>query len=307
MDFFKKHRTIKEVTPEFLLEKETTASKRVAESYCHHIEVFTRWMRSKGMLDIPMRKITSANVKDFFYYLGKDVGLDRSTCERYLLHVRQLFTYALKHKDIDMVPFDDIILPRKKKDKGAEMIQPSDLKLLLEEIKRVDKGLYLACCMEYYCFIRPGRELRLMKVGDIYLDQGLIKIRQENAKNGKEQMVTMPKQLIDICYEYEVDKANKTLYLFGKGRRFGVKPVSINTLRYNFNKVRDRLNLSKGYKLYSLKHTGASNLHRSGISMRELMDQLRHTQLETTQHYLKKHCGIVNDRIRDNFPNPLNT
>ena len=55
MDFFKKHRTIKEVTPEFLLEKETTASKRVAESYCHHIEVFTRWMRSKGMLDIPMR------------------------------------------------------------------------------------------------------------------------------------------------------------------------------------------------------------------------------------------------------------
>ena len=58
MDFFKKHRTIKEVTPEFLLEKETTASKRVAESYCHHIEVFTRWMRSKGMLDIPMRKIT---------------------------------------------------------------------------------------------------------------------------------------------------------------------------------------------------------------------------------------------------------
>jgi hypothetical protein len=31
----------------------------------------------------------------------------------------------------------------------------------------------------------------------------------------------------------------------------------------------------------------------------------RHTKLEATQHYLKTHCGTVNDRVRDNFPNPL--
>ena len=40
------------------------------------------------------------------------------------------------------------------------------------------------------------------------------------------------------------------------------------------------------------------------IPMRELMDQLRHTKLDATQHYLKKHCGIINTRIRNNFPDP---
>lgn len=60
-----------------------------------------------------------------------------------------------------------------------------------------------------------------------------------------------------------------------------------------------------GYKFYSFKHTGATNLHMSGISMRELMDQLRHTKLDATQHYLKKYCGIVNERIKNCFPSPI--
>ena len=48
-----------------------------------------------------------------------------------------------------------------------------------------------------------------------------------------------------------------------------------------------------------------TTVHKSGIPMRELMDQLRHTRLAATEHYLKKHCGIINERIRFNFPDPL--
>ena len=69
--------------------------------------------------------------------------------------------------------------------------------------------------------------------------------------------------------------------------------VSMQSMTTNFSKTKSK------------KTTGATNLHMSGISMRELMDQLRHTQLHSTQHYLKKHCGIVNNRIRDNFPSPI--
>ena len=159
--------------------------------------------------------------------------------------------------------------------------------------------------IEYYCFIRPGRELRLLKIGDIDCENGLITVQQENAKNKTRQVVTMPQHLIDICREYSIDTEDKSLYVFGKKKIFGDKPISINMLRYRFNQIRDRLNLPVTYKLYSMKHTGASNLHKSGLSMRELMEQLRHTNLSATQHYLKIHAGIVNDRIRDNFPSPI--
>lgn len=81
--------------------------------------------------------------------------------------------------------------------------------------------------------------------------------------------------------------------------------MSENMLRFRFNKFKKALNLPNGYKFYSFKHTGASMLHKSGISMRELMDQLRHTRLAATEHYLKKHTGIINDRIRYKFPDPL--
>jgi integrase len=115
----------------------------------------------------------------------------------------------------------------------------------------------------------------------------------------------MPLQLIDLCSEYGIGNADKSLLIFGKRKRFNTIPTSVNMLRYRFNVIRDSLNMSKGYKFYSFKHTGASRLHLSGISMRELMDQLRHTKLEATQHYVKKHVGVINTRIKENFPSPI--
>lgn len=305
MNLFKSHKTAKEIAPSFLLEKEVTDRPRTYSEYCHRIELFLFWLDSKGLKDTPIRKITQGNIKDFIYYLGRDRKLDKPTCERYFATVRQLFTHAQKLGELTELPLGDVVFPRKKKDQGAEVIHPSHLKPLLLTIKERDPQLYLACMILYYCFIRPGRELRLLRIGDIDCDAGLIMVRQENAKNGIKQSVTMPKQLIEICKEYGIDKADKKLFIFGKRKRFGPVVMSDNMLRWRFNKYREELNLPKGYKFYSFKHTGASMLHRSGISMRELMDQLRHTKLDATQHYLKKHCGIVNDRIRDNFPSPI--
>jgi integrase len=115
----------------------------------------------------------------------------------------------------------------------------------------------------------------------------------------------MPNQLIDLCKEYKLNEADKSLYVFGKQRRPSMDALSVNMFRYRFNKIRDELNLSKGIKFYSFKHTGASNLHNSGMPMRGLMDQLRHKKLDATQKYVKKHIGTVNERIRDEFPSPI--
>lgn len=295
---------IDDLVPGFLLEKETGVGTKTALSYQSHINVFLGWLEGKKLRDKPIHKLSPELIAEFFYLLANEKKLDRATCERYFIHIRLLFKYAKKHGVLDEIPFHYVVLPRKKKDQGASAIHPTHLKPLLEEIKKQDPQLFLGCMIQYYCFIRPGKELRLMKIGDIDLEQGLILVKQENAKNSKKQLVTMPVQLIDICYEYGIDKADKSLYIFGNKKTFGDKPVSVNMLRYRFNQIRDKMGLPKDYKFYSFKHTGATSLHMSGISMRELMDQLRHTKLEATQHYLKKHCGIVNDRIRDNFPSP---
>lgn len=305
MSLFRKYKKTEEIIPEFLLEKEIGLQSRSFYAYSRATTVFAGWLRYNQLDKESMKNITSDNISDFFLYLGRTKKLDKPTCEKYFLNLRQLFQYAEKRGEINFVPFDRVSFPKKKKDQGAEAIRDDDLKILVSYIKEHDPQLYFACMIEYYCFIRPGKELRLLKVGDINLKDGLITVRQENAKNKTKQIVTMPEQLINICIEFGIDRADKSLFVFGKHKMFNSRPWSVNMLAYRFNKCRDALNLTKGYKFYSWKHTGASRLHMSGISMRELMDQLRHTKLEATQHYLKQHCGIVNDRIRDHFPSPV--
>ncbi|MEN6388834.1 MAG: site-specific integrase [Syntrophomonas sp.] len=305
MGFFRKYKTVEEILPDFLAEKEMTIQHRSFYPYMRATNVFMHWLKYNQLEQKSIKSITSDNISDFFLYLGKTKNLDKPTCEKYFLVLRQLFQYAEKRDELYFIPFDRVSFPKKKKDQGAEAIQSDDLKILIPYIKERDPQLFLACMIEYYCFIRPGKELRLLKVGDINLKDGLITVRQENAKNKTKQIVTMPQQLIDICYEIGINEADKNLFVFGKHRMFNSRPWSVNMLAYRFNKCRDALKLSKGYKLYSFKHTGATMLHMSGLPMRELMDQLRHTKLEATQHYLKKFCGIVNDRIRYNFPSPV--
>lgn len=305
MGLFRKYKTIEELLPGFLLEKEISVGYKVYQSYNSNALVLLDWLDIIDKRSVPIREVSQNNIKDFFYYLAIDKGLDKPTCEKYFLHLRSLFIYAYNLGEIDEIPFDYVVFPRKKKDQGADVIHNTHLKPLLEKLKEKDPQLFLAAVMEYYCFIRPGRELRFLKIGDIDCENGIITIRQENAKNKLRQVVTMPSHLIEICKEYNIDTADKSLFVFSPKKKFGVKPISVNMFRYRFNKIRAEMNLPTTYKFYSFKHTGASNLHKSGLSMRELMDQLRHTKLEATSHYLKHHCGIVNDRIRDNFPNPL--
>lgn len=306
MNLFKKrHRTIAEILPEFLEGKSVETQGITAQSYQHHTEILLEWLKRQGLSGLPINKITPQNMRGFFLYLARERDLDRPTCERYLIHIRLLFRYAQTIGEIDRLPFSDVILPRKKKDSSAAVIRPEHLKPLLEEIKKCDPQLFLACMIQYFCFIRPGRELRYLKIGDVYLDCGYMTVRLENAKSKREDSVTIPHQLIDILREYGIGQADKSLYIFGVKKKFGTKPVSVNMLRWRFNKIRDRLQLPKEYKFYSFKHTGASMLHQSGASLRDIMDQLRHVNLSATQHYIKKHSGIISERIRDNFPSPI--
>lgn len=305
MNFFKRYKTIEDVLPAFLLERETQGNARTSMAYESHVYVFLQWMEERGLRLVAMNKITDQSMADFFIYLSKDRGLDRTTIEKYLIHLRLLFQFAQKREEVTRIPFNLVVVPKHHIDKSPEVIQHDHLKILLTDIKQNDPQLYLACMIMYYCFIRPGTELRLLKIGDINMENGTIRVVQEHAKNSKRQVVTMPNQLIEICKEYGVDTADKDLYVFGNKKQFGKVPFSLNMLRYRFNRTRDRLKLPKGYKFYSFKHSGASELHLSGISMRELMDQLRHSKLDSTQHYLKCHAGIVNERIRNNFPEPI--
>lgn len=306
MNILRKYKTFDELLPDHLQLRKIQLRRGTYDNYVSICSCFSKWLIANNYNTIPVIKITREIISHYFIYLANERDLDKTTCEKRLLMLQIFWRYAIKIGEVEKEPFDMVTLPIKKKDCSAQIISPNHLRVLLETIKKKDPQLFLACMIQYYCFLRPGRELRLLKVGDIDLKQGTIKVSAIVAKSERTEIVTMPLQLIELCNEYQLDTIDSQFYVFGKRHKPGPLVISENVLSYRFNKFRDKLGYPKGYKFYSMKHTGASALHMFGhISMRELMDQLRHTKLDATQRYVKKHGGIVNNRIRENFPSPI--
>jgi len=298
-------KTFSEILPNFLATKKITVKDAAYRSYVSKTNTFGSWLTENGYNRLTMAEISAEIIESFSVYLAEEKKLDRPTCQNYRTTLQHVFKYAMARGEVTALPFDMFILPKKKDDCSAQVIPPDHSKILLEDIRKHDRQLYLAYLTEYYTFLRPGKELRLLKVGDIDFNKGTITVSQENAKNGHKRTVTVPNQLLMEYKRQCVDKADKKLYVFGNRKKPSKEPCSVNMLGYRFRKYRDRNKLPKGYKLYSGKHSGASLLHQTGnVSMIELMNHLGHSSLSSSQHYIHKLSGTVNQEIRTQFPNP---
>lgn len=307
MNILKRYKRFDEALADFLPEKEIQVCRKSYLSYTRASDVFMQWLQSQGMDDKPMRKISAQDLADFSVHIA-GLNYDKPTCEKFIMNLRVIFKYARKRGEIDTLPFDRelMIFPKKKKDCSAALIPTHIVPKLLTDIKANDPQLFLACMLEFYCGIRPGREIRFIQVRNFDLKDGVLTIDAEMSKNGKVGRITMSDDLVQICRDYGIDKADPDLYVFGKDGSLGVKPLSENMLRFRFNKFRDKFGLSKDVKLYSFKHIGASYLvHSKVVDILQLKDHLRHSNLSATQHYVKKVIGDKNDAIKYQFPNPL--
>mgnify|MGYP002650689960 FL=1 len=142
-----------------------------------------------------------------------------------------------------------------------------------------------------------------MLVGDIDLETATITIRQNISKNGLTETVNIPRQLYDDLTDLlQVGRYPEAYYLFSGDGLPGKNRLGKNTLRYRFDRIRDKLGLSKIYKLYSFKHTGAAKLVNAGINTWELQKHFRHKSVTTTEKYLAKRFGVNSGLIKNDFP-----
>ena len=305
MNIFRRYKTFDEILPSFLEGKKIELKQKSYSGYVGKTKVFSDYLKENNLSDLPMRKLPNEDLVKFFNKnLSTDKKLDRPTVKKYFESIKAVFAYALEMDEIEYIPaFKGIKFPPKGKDHSAALIPSDMLPRLLDDIYEHDKQLYIATMMEYYCGVRPGKEARLIKAGAFNLKEGVLKIEQSNAKTGKGRLITMADDLVEICKEYGVDKADPKLFVFGKNKSFDTRPVSENMLRYRFNIFRDKHGLSKDVKLYTMKHQGASELIKI-VDLKTIQDHLGHTNITSTQHYVKRlSCG-VNENIKHNFPSP---
>jgi len=287
----------------FLPEIQGSALKTY-QNYVSKFRSFNLFLENKGIGGNDITTITQPIVADFFRYLIEDprMRLARITVKKYEHMLSRLFDWLVKNKHIRRSPVFDLPDTRRKNDQAPRPIHEEDIDRLVNEIKK-DKQLYLTIQLEYYCFLRPGLEIRLARVGWFDLAASRIYIPADVVKTEQKKVVIIPNQFRNyLVKEWRLSNYPTDFYLIGQNGIPGPVPVGSNNLRNRFNVIRDRLGLPLQYKLYSWKHTGNSRAEDAGIPMAARQRQNGHSSLRSTEEYLKNKIGFRSPEIENKFP-----
>lgn len=284
----------------FLEDKKPHLSRKTAQDYASKLRLFHQWLLSKEKGDIYAQEVTNDLVAQYIHHMIA-LGREKHTIKDSRQRISQVLNWLVKKQVLIKNPIYDLPDVKQRSDHSAQPMTKKEASFLLNHIKKNDKQLYLFCSMMFYCAIRPGTELRLLKVKDVNLFTNTITIRVENGKSG-EGVVNIPPKLVQILEKMRITTHDREYFIFGKEGKPGANTWGKNHFRVLFNKYRDEIGYPKEYKLYSWKCTGAILFAMSGAPITAIRDHLRHKSTAYTDIYVSKKIGKQNDYVKHKFP-----
>lgn len=286
----------------FLPEVEGMADKTY-RNYISKFRTFDKWLENNNYGGNDISTITPEIMHEFFLHLINNEKLARITIMKYRHMLERLFNWCVKQKHLKISPMQDLPDTTRENDQAPRPIHENDINLLVQKIKETDKQLWLTVQLEYYCFLRPGLEIRLARISWFDLSRGIINIPKQLVKTRQDKVVIIPKQFREhLKNEWKLHLLPKDYYLIGQNGIPGPKPVGNNNLRNRFNVIRDSLNLPREYKLYSWKHTGNARAADAGIPAYHRQKQNGHSSMRSLEAYLKNKIGFQSEELVNKFP-----
>ncbi|MCK3684205.1 tyrosine-type recombinase/integrase [Maribellus sp. YY47] len=272
-------------------------------TYRSRLRIFDSWLEGVGMNEVDINYITNQIIVDFSWHIIDNVKLSRTTTQNYQNLLKEVFNFVCKERKGYSNPCFDLPMTRRVSDSPALPIQEIDIPILKKAILKSDPQLWLACQFIYYCFIRPRKELRFLRIGDIDLGRSVIRIKTENSKTDVARVVSIPEVFKEeLLQNHRIDSYPKKYYVIGKKGRPGNDPVSYNNMSDRWVRIRRKLGMPEDYKMYSWKHTGNGRAAIAGIPLRDLQGQNGHSSVQMTERYLKNIIGERSEYIISDFP-----
>lgn len=180
--------------------------------------------------------------------------------------------------------------PKRLTQKTRRLFTPEEFNELVAWLDEHNVPYLVMALMCYCCFIRP-KELSMPRCRDIDLDNQLIRISADIAKNEKDSTRTIPDSMMK--YVRKLNLSNPGHYLFGDHPRFDFSPGARKVSSRKFasywsSVVRPALGFPMELQFYSLKDTGITNMVNSGVPLTSVQQQADHSSLEITSIYIGK-------------------
>lgn len=242
--------------------------------YKKNLEMWFDFQEIKTLDDL--LKITSFDIEEYNYFLVKK-GLSVNTQFNYTMPIKQLYNYFYQRRLIDKSPY--LLKYKIRNKKETKFLNTQDALKLIRGLKKPrDKALYsliLETGMRY-------GEVTNICIKDIQEseDGGFVRVV---GKGNKERFLGFSKPTLNYIKDYIVNDRpqanNDILFITKHGNKIDKRNINNNfksVLRKNgFEDYKD-------FHFHCLRHSFASIQIENGANVKELQEELGHSDISTT-------------------------
>lgn len=271
-------------------------------TYTSKLRCFKEWLIGQDLINCDVSAITQDEYRKFFRFIIDVQQLSENSVKKYNQILFNVCEFVGKERKGYPNPVIDMPSTNRINDKTPRPIREDHLQRIKAALELADPQLFLACKLEYYCCLRPGKELRMLRIGDIDLYRGTIDVSRFRSKTKLARIVTIPEAFLNELRAMELEVIPPNWYLISHEGKPGPDHLGKNNLKQRWAVIRKENGWPMHYKLYSWKHTGNVRADDAGIPRAELQAQNGHTSIRTTEIYMKNKAGNISKNVRNLWP-----
>lgn len=235
----------------------------------------------------PLTEITPAHILDHYEYLTsrpnkrRPGGLSEMMVSHHIYALRVFFGWQEQLGRIRDNPVSGLNFPRPKY-ANRQVLTLAEVNGLYESCDTLQQKAVLGLC--YGCGLRRS-ETAALDIKDIHFKSLLLYVRK--GKGAKRRAVPInekvAKDLKDYLYKERYGKPGEPAFITNtKGKR-----ISGSKLNDILKELAIKANIKKEISLHHLRHSIATHLLESGMSVEHVREFLGHKHLESTQVYTR--------------------
>lgn len=233
----------------------------------------------------------------------RDIGISPRSQARILSGIRTFFHFLLIEDYIRQDPSELLESPQIGKHL-PDILSVEEIDNLISAIDRSTREGQRNCAILetlYSCGLRVS-ELCNLKISDLYLNDGFIKVE---GKGSKQRLVPISPRAIEEIKNYFITRNEGLIkpgyedFLFIS--KFG-KNISRIMVFHIIKELADKIGLKKSISPHTFRHSFATHLLEGGANLRAIQSMLGHESIDTTEIYTHIDRRKLRDEIINHHP-----
>lgn len=281
------------------LKLEKGLSDNTVDAYLTDLDKLEAFLTLEGLhyLDV-----TTADLEQFSAGLH-DIGIHARSQSRILSGIRSFYRFLLMDDYIEQDPTELLAFPKT----GLhlpDVLTVEEIDRLIGAIDRsTPEGQRNCAILEtlYSCGLRVS-ELCHLKLSDLYLNEGFIKVEGKGSKQRLVPVSRRVRQELAAYFPFRNEGLIKPGYEdFVFISRFG-KNISRITVFHFIKELADAVGLTKNISPHTFRHSFATHLLEGGANLRAIQVMLGHEYIGTTEIYTHIDRNLLRQEILEHHP-----